>query len=447
MNNKNDNLFKGMFLTLIPLILTNSLGILKCITNTFLVGNFLGEKAISVLSNTFPITLIFYSIAIAFSTSVSVLIAKTFYNEENKNNIKESNRISNTGHVFTIITSMITALTIYIFNEWILNILNTPSEILYDSRVFLYLFAVSFVPNSLQRNINESLRVLGKQNIPLIFVGINVFLNNSILYLLILSNYGIISIAIANLISDIIILLISYIYIRHHEVLKLDLRYLRIDKYIFKDICNIGLPILFEHITVSLIIFFETSISNFGGLVSNSAFGIVGRWEEIFFVFSQSIQSLMIIYISRYYSDMDKRMIPLIIRYGIMLSILPIIILISIAFVFTKPACRIFIKNDDIVSIAAKYFHIAGIAYCIMPLDMIFNGFIIGTSKTRFLFVTNIIASLVEVSVVIVLYLVMSYDNMFALGCGIVMYTLLTTVLNLLYYLKDMFYNVEKDIR
>ena len=435
MNNK--NLFKEMFFTLIPLILTNSLGILKYITNTFLVGNFLGENAISVLSNTFPITLIFYSISIAFSTSVSVLISRTFYNKENENNIIESKKINNSGYLFTIIISTISGLIIYIFNNTILDVLNTPTEILDDSRMFLYLFAISFIPNSLQRNVNENLRILNKQNIPLIFVGINVFLNNIILYLLILYNCGIISIAIANLISDIIIFFISYIYIRHHKILKLDFIYFKFDKNIFKDITNIGIPILFEQIVVSLIIFFETSISNFGGLICNSAFGIVGRWEEIFFVFSQSIQSLMIIYISRYYSSKDRKMITRIIKYGIILSILPILILISIAFIFTESACRIFIKNENIISIAAKYFHISGIAYCIMPLDMIFNGFIIGTSKTKFLFITNVIASIFEVSIVVLLYRILNYDNMLALGCGIVTYTSFTLVLNFIYYLKN----------
>ena len=75
MNNK--NLFKEMFFTLIPLMLTNSLGILKYITNAFLVGNFLGGKAISVLSNTFPITLIFYAISIAFSTNCWAILPAT----------------------------------------------------------------------------------------------------------------------------------------------------------------------------------------------------------------------------------------------------------------------------------------------------------------------------------------------------------------------------------
>ena len=197
MNNK--NLFKEMAFTLIPLILTNSLGILKYITNTILVGNFLGGKAISVLSNTFPITLIFYAISIAFSTSVSVLISKTFYNTENENNIINSKKIANNGYLFALITGIIVSFIIFIFDDIFLNILNTPNEILYDSRVFLLLFAVSFTPNFLQKNINENLRVLNKPNIPLIFVGINVVLNNLLLYLLILNNYGTISIAIANI--------------------------------------------------------------------------------------------------------------------------------------------------------------------------------------------------------------------------------------------------------
>ena len=130
-------------------------------------------------------------------------------------------------------------------------------------------------------------------------------------------------------------------------------------------------------------------------------------------------------------------MITRIIKYGIILSILPILILISIAFIFTESACRIFIKNENIISIAAKYFHISGIAYCIMPLDMIFNGFIIGTSKTKFLFITNVIASIFEVSIVVLLYRILNYDNMLALGCGIVTYTSFTLVLNFIYYLKN----------
>ena len=200
---------------------------------------------------------------------------------------------------------------------------------------------------------------------------------------------------------------------------------------IFKDISNIGIPIVFEQIIVSLIIFFETSISNLGGIICNSAFGIVGRWEEIFFVFSQSIQSLMIIYISRYYFTKDKTMI--------ILSILPIVLFISIAFIFTDFACKIFLKDENVISIAVKYFHIAGIAYCIMPIDMIFNGFIIGSAKTKFLFITNIIASISEIIIVVLLYKILNYDNMLALGCGIITYTLFTLLLNFIYYLKNVF--------
>lgn len=112
MNNK--NLFKEMFFTLIPLILTNSLGILKYITNAFLVGIFLGGKAISVLSNTFPITLIFYAISIAFSTSISVLISKTFYNTENEKYIINSKKIANNGYLFALITGIIVSCIIFI---------------------------------------------------------------------------------------------------------------------------------------------------------------------------------------------------------------------------------------------------------------------------------------------------------------------------------------------
>ena len=68
---------------------------------------------------------------------------------------------------------------------------------------------------------------------------------------------------------------------------------------------------------------------------------------------------------------------------------------------------------------------------------MIFNGFIIGTSKTKFLFITNVIASIFDLLIVVLLYRILNYDNMLALGCGIVTYTSFTLVLNFIYYLKN----------
>lgn len=147
----------------------------------------------------------------------------------------------------------------------------------------------------------------------------------------------------------------------------------------------------------------------------------------------------MIIYISRYYSTNNKIMISRITKNGIVLSILPILLFISISFIFTDFACRIFFKDENILSIAIKYFHIAGIAYCIMPVDMIFNGFIIGSAKTKFLLITNIFASVSEMIIVVLLYKILNYDNMFALGCGIITYTLFALFLNFIYYLKNVF--------
>ena len=445
MDNKIENLLKSMFFTLIPLILTNSLGILKYITNTFLVGNLIGEKAISVLSNTFAITLIFYSIPIAFSIAISVLISQTYSNKEDDYYIIKSKEIANNGYSFAIFVGLITSLTIII--------LHTPKEIFVDSEMFLLLFSISLVPNFLQRNINEGLRVLGKPNIPLIFTGINVFFNNIILFILIKYGFGILSIGLANILSDVIILLTSLIIIRNNEILKINFNLLYLSRENFNRFLNIGIPIVFEQIIVSFVILFETYISNFAGIIGNSAFGIVGRWEEIFFVFSQSIQSVIIIFVSRNYLKNDKNIINSIIKNGFFLMILPVTIFILLIFVFTHFSCNIFLKNEEIVSLAVKYFKIAGIAYCIMPLDMIFNGYIIGSGNTKFLFITNIIACFLEISTVFILkkyYLNLnsiSYneDLLTILGCGIIIYTLTTLILNIIYFFLKKSMNASSD--
>ena len=441
MNEK--NLLKKMFLTLIPLILTNSLGIFKYITNTFLVGNLIGVNAISVLSNTFAITLIFYSISISFSIAISVLISKTSSNKDNDN--FNLNKIANCGYLFGIIIGFLLSIIIILFGKYFLRLLNTPIEIFTDSNMFLNLFAISFTPNFLQKNINEELRVLDKAKIPLILTGINIFLNNALLYLLIKMKYDILSIGLSNILSDIIMLLISVLYIRNNNDLKFNIKLFKIDLSYFKNFINIGIPIVFEQIVVSLVILFETSISNLGGITCNAAFGIVGKWEEIFFVFSQSIQSIMIIFISRYYDKNNKKILIAITKNALILLIVPIIIFVNITFIFTNFSCRIFIPDEEIVSKAVHYFKIAGVGYCLMPIAMLFNGFIIGSGKTKFLFITSIVSSIFEILTVIILknyYYTTETNNshiMEVLGIGIIIYTTTEIILNIGNYIKNMY--------
>lgn len=424
-------LVKKMVNLLIPLIITNSLSVIIYLIDSVWVGKLIGENGVAILANCYPVTVVVTSIIVAFATAISVLVSQ-YYGGNETEKIK---KIMGFGYIFSFIIGVAIVIIVTIFSDNFLSLLNTPEIIFEDSQNYLILYSVAFIFNFVLFIISESVRAIGDAKIPLIFVGIETVVNIIAVPILIMAGLGISGVGLANIVAKFVVMTIAIIYINKKcELLKINKLYLNFDKFYFKKILAVGIPVMVEQCVIAIVITIETSISNKAGVIGSASYGVVAKWEQVFLVVSQSIQTVITILIGQYIGKKEINKIQSIIINGTKLAAIPTIFIVLIVFVFPKASCSIFINSEEVIKMAVSYFAIVGFAYIFMPLRLMFNGFIIGTSYTHYLLFTSFTASLFEVIVMFTLLNICNLDIMISLGIGIVVYVLTDIILSIGFY-------------
>lgn len=432
METTNDNiLFKKMFGLLMPLILTNTLNVLTYIINSIWIGRLIGENGVAVITNCYPMAVVLSAVIIAFASAISVMVSQ-YYGSIDQEKIKGTIGF---GYAFSTIVGLIIAALVIIFAGNFLELLGTPNVILKEAKIYLLLYSVAFIFNFILFVISESIRALGYAKVPLLFVGIETLFNIVIVPIFILAGLGIAGVGLANVISKVVVLVMAVVIVnRKFSLLKIDKKYLKINKFYLEKVLYIGIPIMIEQCIIALVITLETSISNKSGVVGSAAYGVVAKWEQIFLVVSQSLQTVITILVGQYIGKKEIEKVKLIMLEGIKLAVIPIAFIMLIVFGVPNFFCGIFVNNDNVVQMAIRYLGIAGFAYTLMPIRMMLNGFIIGTAHTRYLLFSSIVASILEIVMMYTLLNMYQVESMISLAYAVLTYVLTDTLLSFLFY-------------
>lgn len=426
-----NNLLKNMVKLLIPLIITNSLSVLTYLINSVWIGRLIGENGVASIANCYPMTVVVSSVIIAFASAISVLVSQ-YYGAKQKEKIKG---LIGCSYIFSSILGIIIAIIIIIFTDKYLQLLSTPEIVFNDSKAYLTLYSIAFIFNFVLLIVSESIRALGNNKIPLIFVAIETIINIVAVPILIIAGLGITGVALANVLAKLIVMIIAIIYVNKKcEMLKVNKNYLKVDTYFLKKILTVGIPVLIEQYVIAIVITVETSISNKSGVIGSASYGVVARWEQIFLVLSQSIQTVITILIGQYIGKGKMDKIHFIIINGLKLSAIPTMFICLVVFAFPSKFCSIFVNSNEVIEMAVRYLSVVGFAYILMPIRLMFNGFVIGTAHTNFLFFSSITSSILEVIVMFSLLNGNNMNSMICLGFSVLTYVLTDTILNFGFY-------------
>lgn len=428
-----NDLLGKMFTLLIPLILINSLNVLTYIINSIWVGRLIGETGVATIINCYSITIMLTAIIVGIASAVSVLIAQSY----GVGNEKGINEVINFGYLISVIVGIVTFAIVIFFSPLFMNILGTPESIYADVRIYLSLYSFAFIFNLLLNVMSESVRALGDTKTPLLFVGIETVINIILVPIFILGGFGIAGVGCANVLAKIFTCIIVRIIIyKKYPVLRLDLENFNFRFDVLKKIIYVSVPIMVEQLIIAAVISLETGISNRAGVLGSAAYGVVAKWEQVFLVLSQSLQSLITIMIGQNITKKSMENVYRIVICGIVLAVLPMTVIAIISYVKPEFFCKLFINSDDVITASMEYLSIVGIAYILMPMRLIFNGFIIGTAHTRYLLFSSTTASVGEVIVMYILKNRSSLESMTILGLSVLTYVLLDIFFCFLFFVR-----------
>lgn len=169
------------------------------IADSIIAGRFAGENALAAVGASYPVTMVFMSIAMGSNIGCSVVISQLFGAKEYG---KVKTAVSTTVIASTVISIVLSVLGL-VASNLVIGAINTPANIFDDSKLYFNIYMLGFVFLFLYNVANGVFTSLGDSRTPLIFL-IGSSIGNIILDIVFVAvfNWGVAGVAWATFIAQ-----------------------------------------------------------------------------------------------------------------------------------------------------------------------------------------------------------------------------------------------------
>lgn len=273
---------KTLFFFAIPFLMGNALQSLNGLVNSIWVGQLLGEQALAATSN--ANILLFFLISSIFGIAMATVIM--IGKHVGADNLDGAKEVVGTSAMFFLVLSLIIAGIGFLFTMPILNMLNTPPDIINLAESYTRILFICIPFSFLLNYAMAVMRGAGDSKTPLYFLMLSVVLDIGLNPVLILGMgpvpvMGISGSSLAAGIAQFLslTLFIVYLYAKKYflRITKVDLHFLKVKWDIIKFLMAKGLPMGLQMMfsTASVLALFHL-INSFGSDAA-AAFGAVNQ--------------------------------------------------------------------------------------------------------------------------------------------------------------------------
>lgn len=202
---------KNLIFFAFPVLIGNIFQQFYALIDTKIVGETLGTDAFSALGAVGPVYSLIIGFAVGMSNGFGIIIAKNYGANDY---IKMRRSVGGTLVLGIGLTALLTAASLLSI-RWLLNLLGTPDILMKPAMDYITVIFAGMIFTMLYNILSGILRALGDTKMPLVFLAVASVINIILDYLFIkLFSAGIAGAAYATLISQLISVLMCYIYIR-----------------------------------------------------------------------------------------------------------------------------------------------------------------------------------------------------------------------------------------
>ncbi len=267
-------IFKELIIFSVPLILSGVLQLLFNAADVIVVGRFAGDNSLAAVGSTSSFINLMLNLFIGLSIGSSVVSANYF----GAGKIRELRNTVHTSMQLSIYSGIGLTILGVIFARPILHLMQAPEEVLVLAVLYLRIYFAGISATVIFNFGSALLRAKGDTKRPLYILlvagVINVILN---LIFVICFRMDVAGVALATVISQIFAAaFVVVLLMREEDGFKLELRKLKIHKYILIHIIKIGVPAGFQGMMFSISnMVIQSSVNSFGPVViAGSSAGI-----------------------------------------------------------------------------------------------------------------------------------------------------------------------------
>lgn len=233
--------------------------------DTMIVGKLLGSKALAAVGSTGSISFLVLGFCMGVCSGFSILVAQQV---GAKNNTLMRKYVSNAIFLSAILAVVMTIATC-ILTDYILRVMNTPSDIFNDSYNYIFVIFVG-IPTVYLYNLSSGVICsMGDSKTPVYFLILSSILNIGLDFALILKfGLGVQGAAIATVISQGVsgLACLIYMYFKF-PVLRMSEEKFKVDRILCKNLLSSGLPMGLQYsITAIGSIILQAAVNSLGSL-------------------------------------------------------------------------------------------------------------------------------------------------------------------------------------
>ena len=316
------------------------------------VGNFVGKEATGAVGAS---SLLFTCI-IGLFTGVSIGVGVAVSQKIGSKDLEMASKVSHTAITFGIIGGIVLTLIGFFSAEFLLTLMNTPKEIMYDSVLYLKIYFLSMLPMILYNIGAGIIRSTGNSKTPfyiLIIGGLtNVFAN----YIFVaVFKMGVSGVAIATALSQTLAAAIVLTYLfKNKTAIKFKTSELKIDFSLLKQILYFGLPAGIQSMLITFSnIIVQYYINGYGG-DAVAAYATYFKLENFIWMPIVAIGQASMTFSGQNVGANNYKRVKKGAFVAILLSGGLSVIIATIILIFSHTFMRIFIKNEEIIYLGSQ---------------------------------------------------------------------------------------------
>ena len=373
----------------VPLLVGNLLQQFYNITDSIIVGQFLGKEALAAVSASFFIYYFIISLVIGVGSGTTVVISQLF-------GAKQYQKVQlafSSFFIFMLVGGIILSIAGIIFAEPVFRLTNTPEEVIpqavayfriYIGGTFLFVTFNSII--SILRGVGESVR-------PMLFILITTVLNIAFdLLFILVFKWGIEGAARATVVSQGIGMCIALAYVNNtHPLLSIKKQDMLFDWKLFKESLKIGLSTSVQQCAIALGLIALLGIVNSFGTNTLTAYGAAGKIDTIITQAVLTLSGALAAFCGQNIGagrlDRVKKGVQFTMYTNIALGLLTF----AAVYLFGNEMMRIFTKDIDVVAIGKEYLLIIGGFFIVHGALNVYNGALRGAGDTLFPMITSLV--------------------------------------------------------
>ena len=389
LNMTSGNTMKLLIVFSIPMLIGNVFQQLYNLVDSVIVGRLVGAGALAAIGATSSVTFFFFALCNGVASGGGIITSQAF-GDGNDKRIKSC--IANTAYIMLAMPLIVGFIASAIASP-VLNLLETPQDIMPDAVLYIRVMCMGLVFVSLYNFVSSMLRALGDSKTPLYFLIfasiLNVILDIVFVYYLRMSVFGA---AIATVISQFVsgVACLGYA-IKYNEYFHLSKEDFAINKVLISKTLKLGIPLSLQFSMIAISCMALQRVVNSFGAVAVAAFTATSRIEQIIHQPYQTIGAALTTYIGQNYGAQEKERMKVGYRKGMLLMIIFTILMMPIMQIWGNEIVAIFVKDSDVIAMGGVALRISSLFYCFLGVIYVVRGYLNGIGDSFFALLNGIV--------------------------------------------------------